>query len=147
MHIYSPTRPASVFNLCIYTIYIYIYPFIHSTTIALSRVSSSLQAFSAGACTRILHFTRSFPRRHGGIKSASPFGGARHEKKKKKERKKKWKRKEKGRKRKREKLRLITGCEAWWSLPRVADIILGGATGVSLSPPLSIPSLSLSIAG
>lgn len=80
---------------------IYIYPFIHSTTIALSRVSSSLQAFSAGACTRILHFTRSFPRRHGGIKSASPFGGARHEKKKKKERKKKWKRKEKGRKRKR----------------------------------------------
>lgn len=72
---------ASVFNR-IY-IYIYIYPFIHSTTIALSRVSSSLETFSAGACTRILYYT-SFPRRHGGIKSASPFGGGRKKRKKKK---------------------------------------------------------------
>lgn len=71
---------ASVFNPYIH---IYIYPFIHSTTIALSRVSSSLETFSAGACTRILYYT-SFPRRHGGIKSASPFGGGRKKRKKKK---------------------------------------------------------------
>lgn len=135
---------ASVFNPYIH---IYIYPFIHSTTIALSRVSSSLETFSAGACTRILYYT-SFPRRHGGIKSASPFGGGR--KKRKKKKKRNGRERKKGKRRGREKLRLITGCEAWWSLPRVADIILGGATGISLFPlssSLFILSLSLSIAG